>query len=200
MVWDPDRETEGDVIFAGAALRPAAFTCLLTRCCGHSTVPCAPEILDRLEIPLVAGEGDRQSTRPTSPPTWRRLGAGVSAAERTATVRRLANPAATPGGFLRPGHVFPLAARPMPAERASHTEATVALCQAAGLAPVGVCCEVMNFDGTMAGRQTWKPRHCAGAFRWSISPIYGLGYEPPRSRHAATTGSQPRAFACDRPG
>ena len=75
----------------------------------------------------------------------------MSAAERAATVRRLAHPGARPADFLRPGHMFPLAARPgLLAERAGHTEATVAACVAAGLAPVGVCCEVMNPDGTMA--------------------------------------------------
>ena len=67
MVWDPDREVEGDVIFAGAAIRPQAFTFLLTRCCGHPTVPCAPEVLDRLEIPPMPGDGDRHGTRPHVP-------------------------------------------------------------------------------------------------------------------------------------
>jgi 3,4-dihydroxy 2-butanone 4-phosphate synthase len=57
MVWDPDREVEGDVIFAGAAIRPEAFAFLLTRCCGHPTVPCAPEVLERLQIPPDAGKG-----------------------------------------------------------------------------------------------------------------------------------------------
>jgi 3,4-dihydroxy 2-butanone 4-phosphate synthase len=153
LVWDPDREAEGDVIFAGAAIRPEAFTFLLTRCCGHTTVPCAPEVLERLQIPPMPGAGDRQGTRPHVPVDLAAAtGTGVSAAERAATVRRLADPAARPADFLRPGHVFPLAARPgLLAERAGHTESTVALCTAAGLPPVGVCCEVMNADGTMAG-------------------------------------------------
>lgn len=166
LVWDPDREAEGDVIFAGAALRPAAFTFLLTRCCGHPTVPCAPEILDRLEIPPVPGEGDRQGTRPhVAVDLAAATGTGVSAAERAATVRQLANPAARPTDFLRPGHVFPLAARTGGlAERSGHTEATVAMCQAAGLPPVGVCCEVMNPDGTMAGPADLE----AAALRWGL--------------------------------
>jgi 3,4-dihydroxy 2-butanone 4-phosphate synthase/3,4-dihydroxy 2-butanone 4-phosphate synthase/GTP cyclohydrolase II len=76
----------------------------------------------------------------------------VSAEERAATVRRLADPAARPEDFVRPGHVFPLAARPGGLrERTGHTEATVELCRAAALPPVGVCCEVMNPDGRMAG-------------------------------------------------
>lgn len=166
LVWDPDRETEGDVIFAGAAIRPQAFTFLLTHACGHSTVPCAREVLDRLEIPPMPGQGDRHGTRPHVPVDLAAgTGTGVSAAERAATVRRLASPDARPADFLRPGHVFPLAARPgLLAERAGHTEATVALCRAAGLPPVGVCCEVMNPDGTMAGPADLE----AAALRWGL--------------------------------
>jgi 3,4-dihydroxy 2-butanone 4-phosphate synthase len=153
VIWDPDREGEGDVVFAGARLRPEAFVFLLTQCCGHTTVPCAVEILDRLELPPVPGEGDRHGTRPHVPVDLAEgTGTGVSAAERAATVRRLAHPEARSADFLRPGHVFPLAARPgLLAERGGHTEATVAACLAAGLPPVGVCCEVMNPDGSMAG-------------------------------------------------
>jgi 3,4-dihydroxy 2-butanone 4-phosphate synthase len=153
MVWDPDREGEGDVIFAGATMSPEAFTFLLTRCCGHSTVPCAPEVLERLEIAPIPGEGDRHGTRPHIPVDLASsTGTGVSAAERAATVRRIADPDSRPSDFLRPGHVFPLAARRgLLAERGGHTECTVALCLAAGLPPVGVCCEVMSPDGVMAG-------------------------------------------------
>lgn len=110
-------------------------------------------VLERLEIEALPGEGDRQHTAfcmPVDRAAGR--GTGVSAAERAATVRRLADPAARPADFSRPGHVVPLAARPgLLAERVGHTEATVALCVAAGLPPVGVCCELMNPDGTMAG-------------------------------------------------
>jgi 3,4-dihydroxy 2-butanone 4-phosphate synthase len=166
MVWDPDREVEGDVIFAGAVIRPEAFAFLLTRCCGHSTVPCAPEVLERLEIPPMPGDGDRHGTRPHVPVDLASgTGTGVSAAERAATVRRLADPGARPADFLRPGHVFPLAARPgLLAERGGHTESTVAMCLAAGLPPVGVCCEVMNQDGTMAGASDLE----AAALRWGL--------------------------------
>lgn len=172
MVWDPDREAEGDVIFAGAAIRPQAFTFLLTNCCGHTTVPCAPAVLDKLAIPPVPGDGDRQGTHPHVPVDLAAgSGTGVSAAERAATVRRLASPDARPDDFLRPGHVFPLAARPgLLAERAGHTEATVALCTAAGLPPVGVCCEVMNPDGTMAGPADLE----AASLRWGL-PLVDIG-------------------------
>ncbi|MFJ6674814.1 riboflavin synthase [Actinosynnema sp. NPDC091369] len=169
VVWDPDREGEGDVVFAGAHLRPEAFTFLLTRVCGHPSVPCAPEVLERLEIDPIPGPGDRHGTLPHVPVDLAAgTGTGVSAAERAATVRRLAAPHATPDDFLRPGHVFPLAARPGGlAERAGHTEATVALCVAAGLPPVGVCCEVMNPDGTMAKAADLE----LAALRWGLPMV-----------------------------
>ncbi|MEV0228239.1 riboflavin synthase [Nonomuraea sp. NPDC050786] len=166
VIWDPDREGEGDVVFAGARLRPQAFTFLLTQVCGHPTVPCAPEVLERLEIDPIPGPGDRHGTRPHVPVDLATgTGTGVSAAERAATVRRLAHPDAGPADFLRPGHVFPLAARPGGlSERAGHTEATVAMCVAAGLPPVGVCCEVMNPDGTMAQAADLE----IAALRWGL--------------------------------
>ncbi|MCE6995269.1 riboflavin synthase [Saccharothrix sp. S26] len=166
VVWDPDLEGEGDVVFAGANLRPEAFTFLLTRVCGHPTVPCAPEVLERLEIGPIPGPGDRHGTRAHVPVDLAAsTGTGVSAAERAATVRRLADPRAVPGDFIGPGHVFPLAARPGGlAERGGHTESTVALCVAAGLPPVGVCCEVMNPDGTMARAADLE----VAALRWGL--------------------------------
>jgi 3,4-dihydroxy 2-butanone 4-phosphate synthase/3,4-dihydroxy 2-butanone 4-phosphate synthase/GTP cyclohydrolase II len=172
VVWDPGREVEGDVIFAGAAIRPQSLTFLLTQCCGHTTVPCASEVLERLEIRPMPGDGDRHGTRPHVPVDLAAgAGTGVSAAERAATVRRLAHPEARPADFLRPGHVFPLAARPgLLAERAGHTEATVALCIAAGLPPVGVCCEVMKPDGAMAGPADLE----AAALRWGL-PLVDVG-------------------------
>jgi 3,4-dihydroxy 2-butanone 4-phosphate synthase len=168
-VWDPEAENEGDVIFAGEQLRPDAFRFLLTEVCGHPTVPCAAGILDRLDIGPIPGAGDRQGTAFQIPVDLARAsGTGVSAAERAAVVRRLTHPAAVPADFLRPGHVYPLRARPgLLAERAGHTEATVALCAAAGLAPVGVCCEVMNRDGTMAGAADLE----VAALRWGLPLI-----------------------------
>jgi 3,4-dihydroxy 2-butanone 4-phosphate synthase len=168
-VWDPDNEQEGDIIFAGTRLRPAAVTFLLTRVCGHPTVPCAAEVLDRLELGPIPGAGDRHGTAFHIPVDLAAgTGTGVSAAERAAVVRRLADPAARPADFLRPGHVYPLRARTgLLAERSGHTEATVAMCAAAGLAPVGVCCEVMNADGTMASAADFE----LAALRWGLPLI-----------------------------
>ncbi len=153
VVWDPMREGEGDVIAAGAELSAHTFAFLLTQVFGHTTVPCDRARLERLGIPPMSGDGDHHGTAMyTSIDLAAAKGTGVSAAERAATVRRLAHPAARPEDFVRPGHVFPLGARTGGLrERAGHTEATVALCRAAGLASVGVCCEIMSPDGHMAG-------------------------------------------------
>jgi 3,4-dihydroxy 2-butanone 4-phosphate synthase len=172
LVWDPQIEGEADVILPGARLKPASFTFLLTQVCGYPCVPCATEVLQRLEIEALPGEGDRQHTAFCMPVDRAAgQGTGVSAAERAATVRRLADPAARPADFSRPGHVIPLAAKPgLLAERTGHTEATVALCVAAGLPPVGVCCELMNTDGTMAGAADAE----IFALRWGL-PLVELG-------------------------
>lgn len=166
VVWDPGTEGEGDVIFAGARLKPESFAFLLTQVCGFPAVPVATSLLERLEIDAVPGDGDRHGT------AWRvpvdlaaGTGTGVSAAERAATVRRIAHPDAVAGDFLRPGHVSPIAARPgLLAQRRGHTEATVALCVAADLPPVGVCCEIMNPGGTMAGASDVE----LAALRWGM--------------------------------
>ncbi|MFC6157626.1 3,4-dihydroxy-2-butanone-4-phosphate synthase [Kribbella jiaozuonensis] len=169
VVWDPTAEGEGDVVFAGERFRPEAMRFLLTQACGHTTVPCAADVLERLEIGPIPGNGDRQGTAMHVPIDLASSdGTGVSAADRAATIRRLASADAVPDDFLRPGHVFPLAARPgLLGERQGHTEATVALCVAAGLAPVGVCCEVMRADGVMAGAADLEQF----ALRWELPMI-----------------------------
>jgi 3,4-dihydroxy 2-butanone 4-phosphate synthase len=151
LIYDPDREAEADVVFAGARLRPESMAFLLTQVCGHTTVPCDRDRLDRLEIGPMPGGGDRHGTAyHVSVDLAAGTGTGVSAHDRAATIRRLAHPDATPADFLRPGHVFPLAGRPGGlAERAGHTEASLALCAAAGLPAVAAICEVMGPDGHM---------------------------------------------------
>jgi 3,4-dihydroxy 2-butanone 4-phosphate synthase/3,4-dihydroxy 2-butanone 4-phosphate synthase/GTP cyclohydrolase II len=151
LIYDPQREAEADVVFAGARLRPASMAFLLTQVCGHTTVPCDRERLDRLEVGPMPGAGDRHGTAyHVSVDLAAGTGTGASAHDRAATIRRLAHPDARADDFLRPGHVFPLAGRPGGlAERAGHTEASLALCAAAGLPTVAAICEVMGPDGHM---------------------------------------------------
>jgi 3,4-dihydroxy 2-butanone 4-phosphate synthase/3,4-dihydroxy 2-butanone 4-phosphate synthase/GTP cyclohydrolase II len=171
LVWDEEREGEGDVIVAAAALRPQMVTFILTQACSHLTVPCDRNRLDRLGIVPMPGPGDHQGTAMhVSVDLAATSGTGVSAVERAATIRQLADPDARPEDFVAPGHVFPLSARPgLLRERAGHTEATVALCVAAGLPSVGVCCEVMNRDGTMAGPAELE----RFALEWGL-PLIGI--------------------------
>jgi 3,4-dihydroxy 2-butanone 4-phosphate synthase len=172
LIYDPDREGEADVVFAGARLRPESMAFLLTRVCGHTTVPCDRERLDRLEIGPMPGAGDRHGTAyhvSVDLAAW--TGTGVSAHDRAATIRRLAHPDAAPSDFLRPGHVFPLAGRPGGlAERAGHTEASLALCAAAGLPTVAAICEVMGPDGHMLN----GPAVERFALAWSL-PLISIG-------------------------
>jgi 3,4-dihydroxy 2-butanone 4-phosphate synthase len=151
LIYDPDREAEADIVFAGARMRPESMVFLLTQACGHTTIPCDRDRLDRLDIAPVPGPGDRHGTAPHIPVDLAEgTGTGVSAHDRAATIRRLAHPDARPADFLRPGHVFPLAGRPGGlAERRGHTEASLALCAAAGLPTVAAICEVMGPDGRM---------------------------------------------------
>jgi 3,4-dihydroxy 2-butanone 4-phosphate synthase len=171
LIYDPDREGEADVVFAGARLRPESFVFLVTQACGHTTIPCDRARLDRLEIPPMPGPGDRHATAAhVSVDLDVGTSTGVSAHDRAATVRRIANPDARPDDFLRPGHVFPLAARPEGlAVRRGHTEASVALCQAAGLPTVAAICEVMGPDGHMLT----GPGVERFALRWGI-PMIGI--------------------------
>ena len=169
IIYDPDREAEADVVFAGAGLRPESFVFLLTQVCGHMTVPCDHERLDRLEIPPMPGSGDRHGTAyHVSVDLAAGTGTGVSAFDRAATVRRLADEHAQPEDFLRPGHVFPLAGRPGGlVERRGHTEASLALCRAAGLPTMAVICEVMAPDGQMLDGSAVE----RFALRWGIPMI-----------------------------
>jgi 3,4-dihydroxy 2-butanone 4-phosphate synthase len=151
VIHDPQREAEADVVFSGATLRPESMVFLLSQVCGHTTFPCDRDRLDRLQIPPMPGAGDRHGTAyHVSVDLAANPGTGVSAHERATTIRRLAHPDARPADFLRPGHVFPLAGNPGGlVARRGHTEASLALCEAAGLPTVAVICEVMGPDGHM---------------------------------------------------
>ena len=166
VVWDPVREGEADVVFSGGRVRPEAVRFVLTEACGHMTVPCGLELLDRLGIPPLPGAGDRHGTAPHLPVDLAAAtGTGVSAQERSATIRRLAHHEAVASDFVRPGHVLPLGGRRGGlSERLGHTEASLALCEAAGLPPVAVICEIMAPDGTMASASEAE----RFALRWSL--------------------------------
>jgi 3,4-dihydroxy 2-butanone 4-phosphate synthase/GTP cyclohydrolase II len=118
---------------------------------GLICMPMSEEYCHRLHLqPMVADNTDNHGTAFTVSVDHITTTTGISAAERSVTALRIADPEAKAGEFRRPGHMFPLQARPGGVlKRAGHTEATVDLMVAAGLHPCGLCCEIMNDDGTM---------------------------------------------------
>jgi 3,4-dihydroxy 2-butanone 4-phosphate synthase / GTP cyclohydrolase II len=152
---DEERENEGDLIMAAEHATPEALAFMIRNTSGIICVPMEEERLARLELPqMVQVNSESHRTAFTVSVDYRHgTTTGVSAADRAATIRALANPRSTAADFARPGHVFPL--RPRRGGvliRAGHTEAAVDLCALARLLPAGVLCELMNDDGTMARR------------------------------------------------
>ncbi len=152
VVDDDDRENEGDLIAAASLITPEQMAFMIRHTSGIICAPMTEEDARRLHLdPMVATNDAPLSTAFTVSVDYRKgLTTGISAAERTNTVRALADPESTAEDFVRPGHVFPLVARKGGVLiRSGHTEAAVDLCRLAGLPPVGVISELVNDDGTV---------------------------------------------------
>jgi 3,4-dihydroxy 2-butanone 4-phosphate synthase/GTP cyclohydrolase II len=150
---DKHRENEGDLIMAAEWATPEALAFIVRHTTGIVCVALEGDRVDALDLPPMVPKGtDRHGTAFTVSVDFREgTTTGVSAADRTRTIRALADPASRPGDFLRPGHIFPLRARAGGVlERAGHTEAAVDLARLAGCRPAGVLCEIVNDDGSMA--------------------------------------------------
>lgn len=154
---DDDREGEGDLIVAATLCTPEKMAFIVRHTSGIVCAPLTVAEARRLRLdPMVSVNDAPLTTAFTVSVDYRPgLTTGISAEERTATARALANPNAGAQDFVRPGHVFPLVAREGGVlMRSGHTEAAVDLCRLAGLPPVGVICELVNDDGTvMKGSQ-----------------------------------------------
>ncbi|HXW49103.1 MAG TPA: 3,4-dihydroxy-2-butanone-4-phosphate synthase [Xanthobacteraceae bacterium] len=149
---DNDRENEGDLFIAASLCTPEKMAFIIRHTSGIVCTPLAPEEARRLHLdPMVALNDAPLGTAFTVSVDVRHgLTTGISAEERTNTVRALANNNSGPSDFVRPGHVFPLVAKEGGVlMRSGHTEACVDLCRLAGLPPVGVLAELMNDDGTV---------------------------------------------------
>src|SRR5919206_2558915 len=157
VVDDDDRENEGDLFVAAVHCTPEKMAFIIRHTCGIVCAPLTLEEARRLRLdPMVATNDAPLGTAFTVSVDVRHgLTTGISAEERTNTVRALANPNSGAADFVRPGHVFPLVAKPGGVlMRSGHTEACIDLCRLAGLPPVGVLSELMNDDGTvMRGAQ-----------------------------------------------
>lgn len=153
VVDDEDRENEGDLLMAASKVTRESINFMTKYGRGLVCVPLTEEKAKQLELePMVLHSTDPHGTAFTiSVDAKEGTTTGISAEDRAITARLLASPEAKPSDFRRPGHMFPLIARKGGVlKRAGHTEAAVDLARLAGLEPVGVICEIMNDDGTMA--------------------------------------------------
>lgn len=152
VVDDEDRENEGDIILAAEKATPEKVNFILKEARGLLCAPMAPEIAERLHLPIMAQDADEKwGTAFTVSVDHKDTTTGISAYERALTLNKLADPSSKAEDFERPGHIFPLKARPGGVlKRAGHTEAAVDLMRLAGLQPVGAICEILKDDGTMA--------------------------------------------------
>ncbi|CAH1546410.1 3,4-dihydroxy-2-butanone-4-phosphate synthase [Vibrio rotiferianus] len=153
LLDDEDRENEGDIIYSVEHLTNEQMALMIRECSGIVCLCLTDAQADKLELPpmVVNNNSANQTAFTVSIEAKQGVTTGVSAADRVITIKTAANPNAKPDDLARPGHVFPLRARPGGVmTRRGHTEGTIDLMQMAGLQPAGVLCEVTNPDGTMA--------------------------------------------------
>lgn len=152
VVDDEDRENEGDLLMAASKVTPEAINFMATYGRGLICVPMTEERLKELKVePMTSNNTDAKETAFTVSVDFRRCTTGISAFERSDTIKALINQDTKSEDLTKPGHVFPLKARKGGVlKRAGHTEAAVDLARMAGLYPAGVICEIMKDDGTMA--------------------------------------------------
>ncbi len=153
VVDDEDRENEGDLIMAAEWVTPEAINFMAVHGRGLICMPATGERLDELQVPMMVSNNTSNfgTAFTVSVEAKHGTSTGISAADRAQTVKVMIDPRTRPQDLVMPGHMFPLRARDGGVlVRAGQTEATVDLARLAGLYPAGVCCEIMNEDGTMA--------------------------------------------------
>lgn len=152
---DEDRENEGDFICASEKATPELVNFMLTNGRGQVCVSLLPEVCDRLELsPMVDKNTAPLNTAFTVPVDHVTAKTGITAFEKSTTIRALVDPEAKADDFVRPGHLFPLAAKEGGVlRRAGHTEAALDLARMAGFTPSGVLCEILNEEGDRASRK-----------------------------------------------
>jgi 3,4-dihydroxy 2-butanone 4-phosphate synthase / GTP cyclohydrolase II len=152
---DEDRENEGDLVMAAAAVTPEAIAFFLQHTSGVICAALPGERLDELGLPPMVHENrDSQGTAFTvTVDLAEGISTGISATDRARTIAALADPGATAADFVRPGHVFPLRSRDGGVlRRGGHTEASVDLARMAGLEPAGLLCEIVTPDRSRMAR------------------------------------------------
>ena len=153
VVDDEDRENEGDLTIAAEKVTPEVINFMARYGRGLICMPMLGERLDELKIPMMVSDNTSRHDTAFCVSIEGKIGisTGISASDRALTVLAAIDPETTSSDLVRPGHMFPLRAKPGGVlQRAGQTEAAVDLARIAGLYPAGVICEVMNDDGTMA--------------------------------------------------
>src|SRR5437870_9185578 len=165
VVDDADRENEGDLILAAECVTPAAINFMAMHGRGLICVPTTSERLKQLGVEQMVTQ-NRESFKTdfqVSVDAAKGITTGISAADRARTIKVMADPTALPEDLVQPGHVFPLRARLGGVlQRAGHTEAAVDLVKLAACRPMGVICEILSDDGSMARLpelMKFAPRH-----------------------------------------
>ena len=152
VVDDEDRENEGDFVALAEFSTPETINFMTKEGRGLICTPITEEIANRLNLhPMVEHNTDVKGTAFTVTIDHKDTSTGISAFERQFTIEKMLDPNSVGADFHRPGHVFPLIAKNGGVlRRAGHTEAAIDFARLAGAAPVGIICEIMNDDGTMA--------------------------------------------------
>lgn len=152
VVDDEDRENEGDFLALAQYVSPEIINFMAKEGRTLICTPIAEEVAEKFNLhPMVENNTDAKETAFTVTIDHKDTTTGISAFERAFTIEKLLDPTSTPADFNRPGHVFPLIAKNGGVlRRAGHTEAAVDFARLAGAAPIGIICEIMNDDGTMA--------------------------------------------------
>ena len=178
---DPDRENEGDLICAAQYGTTENINFMAIHAKGLICMPMSEEYVHRLQFPqMVTRNTDNHETAFTVSIDHVDTTTGISAVERSLTAIKVTEEDAKPEDFRRPGHMFPLLARPHGVlERNGHTEATVDLMRLVGLKEVGLCCEVMKDDGTMMR----APELQEMAKQWGLKFITIKDLQAYRKRH-----------------
>ena len=153
LVDDEDRENEGDLTMAAAAVTPEAINFMAMHGRGLICLSLTSERVEQLQLPMMTTDNTSSfgTAFTISIEAKKGVTTGISAADRAVTIKVAIDPKSKPTDLARPGHVFPLRARVGGVlQRAGQTEGSVDLARLAGLYPAGVICEIMNDDGTMS--------------------------------------------------
>lgn len=178
---DPDRENEGNLICAAQFATTGNINFMATHAKGLICMPMSAAYVQKLRLPqMVADNTDNHETAFTVSIDHVSTTTGISAAERSITAMKCVEEGARPEDFRRPGHMFPLLAKPNGVlERNGHTEATVDLLRLAGLKECGLCCEIMREDGTMMRATELQQK----AQEWGLKFITIRDLQNYRKRH-----------------